>query len=324
MKLEVWQSLNIEQKALAERYLGLPTNVGCSSSEVFEFIPTRIRNLIGTWSGREASCAWRGVPLKSVAQAVPTYSMSCFLLSKTTCKKMRSPIANYWWGSSADSKHIHWLSWDRLTYPKALGGMGFRDMRNFNLAMLGKQGWRLMTNPDSLCARVLKGRYYHDGNFLTSTRRKHASHTWRAILAGREVLKQGLIKRIGNGTSTHIWRDRWLPDHFGAPPFTPEEGQPVSMVSELLSENGQWNEEVIKQSFIPVDNVAILRTPARIHHDDVWAWEPERHGFYSVRSAYKLLDMARIRDNEGPEASTSENTVWRKIWKLKVPPKIKH
>ena len=80
MKLEVWQSLNIEQEAPAERYLGLPTNVGCSSSEVFEFIPTRIRNLIGTWSGREASCAGREVLVKSVAQAVPTYSMSCFLL----------------------------------------------------------------------------------------------------------------------------------------------------------------------------------------------------------------------------------------------------
>jgi len=171
---------------------------------------------------------------------------------------MRSPIANYWWGSSADSRYIHWLSWDRLTYPKTLRGMGFRDMRNFNLAMLGKQGWRLMTNPDSLCARVLKERYYHDGNFLTSTRRKHASHAWRAILAGREVLTQGLIKRIGNGTSTHIW----LPDHFGGRPLTPEEGQSVSMVSELLSKNGQWNEDVIKQSFIPVDAVAILRTPA--------------------------------------------------------------
>ncbi|XP_066347704.1 uncharacterized protein [Miscanthus floridulus] len=68
MKLEVQQSLNIEQEALAERYLGLPTNVGRSSSEVFEFIPTRIKNLIGTWSAREASCAGREVLVKSVAQ----------------------------------------------------------------------------------------------------------------------------------------------------------------------------------------------------------------------------------------------------------------
>jgi hypothetical protein len=87
-------------------------------------MPTRIKNLIGTWSGREASCAGREVLLKSVAQAVPTYSMNCFLLSKTTCKKMKSPIASYWWDRSADNRLIHWLNWKRLTYPKALGGMG--------------------------------------------------------------------------------------------------------------------------------------------------------------------------------------------------------
>jgi hypothetical protein len=99
MKVEVRQALNIETEALAEKYLGLPTALGRSTIEAFEFMPTRIKNVIGTWSGREASQAGREVLLKSVAQAIPTYSMSCFLLSKTTCKKMRSPIANYWWAA---------------------------------------------------------------------------------------------------------------------------------------------------------------------------------------------------------------------------------
>jgi hypothetical protein len=80
--------------------------------------------------------------------------------------------------------------------------MGFRDINLFNKAMLGKQGWPLATQPKSLCARVLRGRYFHDVDFLHSARRKHASHTWRAILAGREVLERGMIKRIGNGVQT--------------------------------------------------------------------------------------------------------------------------
>lgn len=226
---------------------------------------------------------------------------------------MKSPIANYWWGSSADNRRIHWLNWERLTYPKALGGMGFRDMRNFNLALLGKQGWRLMVNPDSLCARVLKGRYYHDSDFLNSKRRKHASHNWRAILAGRDVLSRGIIRRIGNGVSTNIWNDRWLPNHFSGRPLMPAEGQTVTTVSELLSENGQWNEEVIKQTFFPVDAAAILRTTVKPQWEDVWAWEPEKHGLYSVRSAYRLLDSARIRDYDEQTASGSENSCWQKI-----------
>lgn len=323
MKEEVRLTLTIEKEALAEKYLGLPTAVGRSTSEAFEFMPSRIWNLIGNWSGREASCAGREVLLKSVAQAVPTYSMSCFLLSKTTCRKMKTPIANYWWGSSADSRHIHWLSWERLTDPKVLGGMGFRDLGNFNRAMLGKQGWRLMIHSESLCARVLKGRYFHDGDFLTCTRKKHSSHNWRAILVGREVLTQGLIKRISNGTSTSIWRDRWLPNHFGGKPITPENGQQLSMVSDLMLPDGQWDEDVIKQNFVPVDAAAILRIPARPWFEDVWAWEPGRHGVYSVRSAYKLLDARRIYDNGVGVAGVSGNEVWKKIWSLKVPPKIR-
>ena len=126
MKAEIRQGLQIEQEALAEKYLGLPTAVGHSTSQVFEYLPTRIRNLVGTWSGRDASCAGREVLLKSVAQVLPTYTMSCFLLPVDTCKKMRSIIGNYWWGSSADNQHIHWQRWERLIQPKARGGIGFR------------------------------------------------------------------------------------------------------------------------------------------------------------------------------------------------------
>lgn len=107
MKNVVRQTLNIDKEALAEKYLGLPIAIGQSTSKTFEFMPNQIRGLTGSWSGRQASSAGREVLLKSVAQAVPTYSMSCFLLSKTTCKKMKPPIANYWWGGSADNKLIH-------------------------------------------------------------------------------------------------------------------------------------------------------------------------------------------------------------------------
>lgn len=145
---------------------------------------------------------------------MPTYPMSCFLLPKDTCRKTKTVISNYWCGSLADSRRIHWQRWELLTRPKPMGGMGFMDLRFFNLAMLGKKVWRLIENPNSLCARVLKGCYYHDSEFLSATRKKHASQTWRAILAGRDVLYKGLIRRIGDGSTTRIWQDRWIPDHF--------------------------------------------------------------------------------------------------------------
>lgn len=102
-----------------------------------------------------------------------------------------------------------------------------------------------------------------------------------------------------------------------------QDGELVMRVSELLLENGQWNEELIRHTFIPVDAAAILCTPARAQLDDVWAWEPEKHGVYSVRSAYRLLDTVRIRNTATQDAGGLGDTCWQKLWKLKVPLKIK-
>lgn len=86
--MEVRTVMQIETEALAEKYLGLPTALGRSTKEAFEYMPARLKKLVGAWSGKEASCAGREVLLKSVAQAVPTYLMSCFLIPKDTCSRI--------------------------------------------------------------------------------------------------------------------------------------------------------------------------------------------------------------------------------------------
>jgi hypothetical protein len=102
---------------------------------------------------------------------------------------------------------VQWIPWDKLVLPKGLGGMGFKDLRLMNQALLGRQAWRLVAFPDSLCARVLKAKYYPNSRLLDRAPAGDASQTWRAIEYGLELLKQGVIHRIGNGKSTQIWRD---------------------------------------------------------------------------------------------------------------------
>jgi hypothetical protein len=87
----------------------------------------------------------------------------------------------------------------KLTMSKKKGGLGFRDLHLFNLAMLSRQAWRLLTNPDSLCGQVLKAKYFPHSDILHCLARPGISYTWRSILKGAALLKEGIIWRIGNG-----------------------------------------------------------------------------------------------------------------------------
>lgn len=104
--------------------------------------------------------------VKSVLQSIPTYAMSCFLLPKTFCSELESIIARYWWQKGKGRKGIHWCSWDKMFRLKEDGGMGFRDLGKFNISLLAKQGWRFISHPDSLLARVMKAKYYPRSNFF--------------------------------------------------------------------------------------------------------------------------------------------------------------
>mgnify|MGYP007071371709 CR=1 FL=1 len=68
------------------------------------------------------------------------------------------------------------MPWWKLCVPKNQGGMGFRDIHCFNLALLAKQAWRLIDNPDSLCARILRAKYYPEGDLLNATLKKKAKY----------------------------------------------------------------------------------------------------------------------------------------------------
>jgi hypothetical protein len=110
--------------------------------------------------------------------------------------------------------------------PKSLGGMGFRDFVLFNQAMLGKQAWRPLSEPTSLCARVLKGRYFPDTNFLSAVKPRSSSYTWRSILFGHDLLVRGLSWGVGNGERIRALGDSWVPG-FRAGTFATVQDLPV-------------------------------------------------------------------------------------------------
>ena len=237
--------------------------------------------------------------------------MSTFLLTKKVCKSLTSPMAKFFWSSSLDKRSMHWVSWKELSTPKCKGGMGFRDPHLFNLAFLGKHGWRFLTNPNSLCARVLKGRYFPDTDFMHGAVPKSASATWKAIIAGREALRCGLISCVGDGSTLDVWTDKWIPDTISMSPIFRPQNTAIRRVADLIDKsNWSWKYEVVRETFIAPDAESILNIPVRQGGgDDCLAWAFERTGNYTMKSAYRALmtQNERLALEEGTATGTSND-----------------
>lgn len=264
-------------------YLGLPEKICGSKKQVFAFVQDRLSKRINSWSAKFLSKSGKEVLLKSVAQALPTYVMSCFLLPQGIIKKLQSAISNFWWSNKQNSRGLHWIAWDKICIPFDKGGLGFRDLKLFNLALLTKQMWRLIHFPSSLLARILKGRYYRNSSPLEVEKSNAPSFGWSSILAAKDLLKKGLRRTIGTGEKTYVWNDPWIPAEFPRPPIDSGLPQdPLLLVSHFIDPlTKDWQLEKLTD-LLTVDDIHLVLSlkPSRYNREDSYVWTPTKSGLY--------------------------------------------
>ena len=209
---------------------------------------------------------------------------------------------------------------------KREGGMGFRDLQAFNLAMLAKQGWRMLEEPSSLMAYLYKAKYFSNCDVLGASIGSNPSYAWRSINKSLEVLKQGTRWRVGNGKLIHIWDDKWLPIPTTYKVISsPKDFGDFPMVSSLIDEDiKMWRRDMLVEIFLLFEVNTILNISLS-HHlpEDSIIWVGNKKRIFSVKSAYyvakKMLD-SDIHDE------TSRGDVraplWKRIWQLNIPEKI--
>ncbi|KAK9725541.1 hypothetical protein RND81_05G152000 [Saponaria officinalis] len=218
--------------------------------------------------------------------------MSVFRLLANFCDELHSLVSRFWWGSEQGKRKISWVAWKKLCQPKCYGGLGFRDFHKFNLALLRKQVWRLMTNKECLMARILLAKYSPSGNVMTAELGSNPSYTWRGIHEARGVLRGGLRRRLGNGLSTRVWGDPWILNTQTGKVLSPRNGADDSMlVADLWNSGGsRWDCQKVRSLFLPFEQECILNIRiSNTRPEDAWYWAYEKDGSYSVKSAYKLI-----------------------------------
>lgn len=239
-------------------------------------------------------------------------------------------ICRYWWNQQEGKHKIHWVSWDLMIKPKKDGGLGFRHIHGFNMAMLSKQAWRLVQSPDSLCSRVLQAKYYTGKSCLEAQPKTGISYSWRSILSGIDLLKKGLIWRVGDGENLNIWKDPWLPRDMSRRPITPRGACLLCDVAELIDPTtGSWDVQMVRDIFWEEDARIILALPVHGGMSNLAAWHFDKKGVFSVKSAYKVYrdDQQNKSSRGGGSASQPDHgyvTMWKKLWGLNCAGKIKH
>ncbi|KAA3450197.1 reverse transcriptase [Gossypium australe] len=325
VKGDITNFLGVREASNPEKYLGLPMMVGRRKTWAFVEFLDRFRKRVDGWNYRCLSMGGKEVFIKSVLQATPLYAMQCFLFPKMLCHKLENIMNKFWWTNNKTAKGIHWSCWDTLCKPKSNGGKGFKNLFFFNKALLAKQVWHILVQPNCLLARILKACYFPHTDILSAKVGSNPTFTWRSICNSRDLIVDGMLWRIGKGNSVNIWDDPWLPGkdnnrvtgHVINPNWT--------KVSQLIDESSStWNSELIYRL---VDKATADRIPsiplASSRTEDALVWKYDGSGDYSVKSGYRVLSAIAAYPMSTCSNEVNYNFFYKLLWALNLPEKIK-
>lgn len=159
------------------KYLGLSSMIGWDRTSTFSYIKDHVWKRINSWSSKCLSKATREVMISS-----------SYRLSRLILWAYSSYLAHYYrWENDeqilagpqySNNCSIRWMSCEELPMHKVHDDMGFKDLPAFNLAMLGKQGWKFQTYPHSLAYRIFEARY----SLPVANLGYNSSYVWRNFL----------------------------------------------------------------------------------------------------------------------------------------------
>ena len=302
------------------KYLGIPLFLTPHKKMDLNDIKERVENKLSSWKSKNLSWAGRATLIKSVAFAIPSYSMSVLQFPKGFCDQLDAIVRRFWWNPKSDKgTYSSPIAWDSLCWPLKEGGLGFRKFWEFNQALLAKLAWWLLEGRDCLCINLLRAKYKVRNNWLNHKASGSISPVWKSLEGIKQLIAQGACMLIGSGESIRIWEDPWIPN---LPLFWPNLCENASMdgalvVSQLLDHSRiRWDFSKLRALFDDAKVASICQIPLPINvRSDKWIWTKSVHGELSVKSAYWLGRSSNPPPNQ--------DLLRGQIWKTRIHERLK-
>ncbi|XP_075645387.1 uncharacterized protein LOC142616412 [Castanea sativa] len=118
---------------------------------------------------------------------------------------------DFLWGGLGDEPKFHLVDWSSVCTPLSSGGLGIRNLRTFNVALLGKWLWRFGQERDALWCQLIEVKYGCDwGGWCSSSfSGPYGVSLWKNIRWGWHSLSRFIMYDIGDGSKVQFWLDHW-------------------------------------------------------------------------------------------------------------------
>ncbi|XP_050386206.1 uncharacterized protein LOC126802601 [Argentina anserina] len=299
------------------KYLGMPLIHERVNHHTYAGIYDKFQSRLSSWKSKTLSMAGRLVLIQSVSSAIPNYAMQTARFPVSLCDKLDKLNRDFLWGDTEDKKKIHLVNWETVCKPKILGGLGIKRTYDMNQAMLAKASWRIWQNDPGIWNTIFKEKYLKhysivDNNYQPPS---DCSSTWRGVVHGAQMLRQGLKWRVGDGKTIKFRYDPWLtPNALISHVIPNAHVDHNATVCDFWDDLG-WNIDLLSTA-LPDDIVnLVINTPTGFEGcgDDVKIWSATSNGIFSVKSAYNS-----IFNFDEPAAPH-----WKALWSFDIPPKQK-
>lgn len=136
----------------------------------------------------------------AAVRALPTYSMQMMRLSSGVINYIGQVFRKFIWCGATGPKKIHLANGRRLCQPKFCGGLGLKNLRTMNNALLMKLDWGILSSPTSFWVQVLRSKYgFYPSSFDSNLPTRYGSYLWKALGQVWHMVVDGIRWTIGNG-----------------------------------------------------------------------------------------------------------------------------
>lgn len=177
---------------------------------MFLFLRDKIAQRINGWGHRHLSFGGRFTLIKSTLEAIPIHIFQSIEPTTGILKQLEQMIARFFWGSSADHKRTHWISWEQICLPHEEGGLGIRRLKEVLYAFSAKLWWRLREK-NSLWAEHMIQKYCTKKSSLSPSLPSNCSPMWRRLVRAWPQTHPHIRWALRDGSCLY-WDDIWLED----------------------------------------------------------------------------------------------------------------